>query len=279
MNEYRKFPSMNEMRHLLLGFGLLPSLLLAQSPAPVSVPADFAAPVVEATFKLGSGAIGTGFLVHRELPDRALYFVTVGHAFDDNTSETNLITLRKRKADGSYERQEQKISLRREGKPLWVRNAKHDVAVLRISEPLPVEVPSLPASALADEAGLKASGAHVCSPLFVLGYPQGLEADQSGLPVARQGIFSSSPQLPLTTHPTFLADYNAFKGDSGGPVFIETTDRRPLIVGIVTEQHYFYYDMAGPDEKHSVQIPLRVAKVLHAQYVRETLELAAKGGG
>ena len=105
------------------------------------------------------------------------------------------------------------------------------MAVLRISEPLPVAVAALPASALADEARLKASAVHLCSPLFVLGYPKGLEADKSGIPVARQGIFASPPQLPLTTHPTFLADYKAFQGDSGGPVFIAVPDNHLLVVG------------------------------------------------
>lgn len=238
--------------------------------------ADFATEMMEATFKLGRGASGTCFLVRREAPDTAVYLVTVGHAFDDNTDETAVVVLRKPKPDGSYERHDHTIPLRRGGKPLWVRHEKQDVAVLRISEPLPVVVATLPASALADDAQLKASAVHLCSPLFVLGYPQGLEANAAGLPVARQGIFASPPLLPMTTHPTFLADYKAFKGDSGGPVFIAGAGNHPVVVGIATDQHYFVDEMKGMYEKHVIQNPLGVAIILHAQYVRDTIEVAAK---
>jgi hypothetical protein len=141
------------------------------------VAADFATEMMEATFKLGEGNAGTCFLVRREAPDAALYLVTVGHAFDDNDDKTAKVVLRTRNPDGSYERREHTVSLRRDGKPLWARHKKQDVAVLRIAEPLPVQVPALPVSALADDAKLKASGARLCGPLFVLGYPMELEAD------------------------------------------------------------------------------------------------------
>ncbi len=237
---------------------------------------DFATEMMEATFKLGRGASGTCFLVRREAPDTAVYLVTVGHAFDDNTDETAVVVLRTPQPDGSYQRRDHTITLRRDGKPLWARHAKHDVAVLRISEPLPVVVAALPASALADAALLKASAVHLCSPLFVLSYPKGLEANAAGLPVARQGIFASPPLLPSATHPSFLADYNAFQGDSGGPVFIAGADNHPLLVGIVTDQHYYDDELKGMYQQHRIRNPLGVVKILHAQYVRETLEAAAK---
>jgi hypothetical protein len=228
--------------------------------------ADFATEVMDATFKLGKGPSGTCFLMRREAPDTAVYLVTVAHAFDDNTEETAVLVFRKPTAEGTHERHEHPVLLRRGGKPLWARHKERDVAVLRIDEPLPASVAALPASALADEERLKTANIHVCSPLFIFGYPEGLEADAAGRPVARQAIFASSPLLPWKTHPTFLADYAAFQGDSGGPAFVLGAQGRPLVVGLVTEQHYYVTE---------VRKPLGVVKILHAQYIHETLEAAA----
>ncbi len=237
---------------------------------------DFATEMMEATFRLGEGDYGTCFLVRREAPDTGVYLVTVGHAFDDNTDKTAVIALRARKPDGGYERHAYTFPIRQGDKPLWVRHKKEDLAVLRLPEPLPVPIAALPASALANESLLKASAVHLCSPLFVLAYPMGLEADASGLPIARQGIFASPPLLPLATHPSFLADYNSSKGDSGGPVFIEGANGHPLVVGIAYEQYYYDDELKGVYQQHRIRNPLSVVKILHAQFIRDTIEAAAK---
>lgn len=236
--------------------------------------ADFAAEMMDATFRIVGSA--TCFLVRREAPDTALYLVTAGHTFGDPKAETLTLVLRKRHPDGSYERAEHSVPLRKGETLLWTRHDKHDVAVLRISDPLPVPVPALPASMLADEARLKTSSVRLCSPLFVFTYPAGLEANKSGLPIARQGIFASPPLLPMATHPTFLADYNAFPGDSGGPVFVEGADHHPFVVGIVSDQHFYDAQMKSVFQDHSIQTPLGAVRIVHAQYALQLIEAAAK---
>ena len=148
--------------------------------------------------------------------------------------------------------------------------------MLRLADPPPIAVATLPASVIADAAQLKAAGAHICSPLFVLTYPQRFEANGAGFPVARQGIFASPPLLPVQTHPTFLADFTTFAGDSGGPVFMAGADGHPLLVGLVLAQFHHDERVTSEYEERTIHHPLGLGTILHAQYVRETLEKAAK---
>jgi len=100
-------------------------------------------------------ATSTCFLVRRAAPDTAYYLITAAHALEQTKGETVILVLRKAMPDGSYQRHDYSIPVRREGKPLWVRHAKQDVAVLRLADPLSVAVAALPASVLADEDRMK----------------------------------------------------------------------------------------------------------------------------
>ncbi len=245
--------------------------------APTCFAADFATEVMQATFKFfHKDSTSTCFLVRRADPDSAVYLVTTAHTLERTHGETAVIVLREEQPDGDYVRRDFSIAIRKVDKPLWRRHEKMDVAVLKIAQPLPVPVAALPISALADTAGLKASGAHLCGSLFVLTYPQRFEANGAGLPVARHGVFASHPQLPIAKHPTFLADYTTFAGDSGGPVFIETADHHPLIVGLAIAQTHHVDRTKSEYEERIVRYPLGLGTVLHAQFIRDTIELAAQ---
>jgi hypothetical protein len=254
-------------------FSLLIGILIAGT----AVAADFATEVMEATFKLfHPESTATCFFVRREEPPEGLYLVTAAHALERIKGDTAIVVLRQAKDDGSYVRHDHTIPIRRDGKSLWVRHEKQDIAVLRLADPPPIPAGALPASVIADEARLKAAGVHICSPLFVLTYPQQFEANGAGFPVARQGIFASPPLLPVQTHPTFLADFTTFAGDSGGPVFIEGRDGHPLLVGLVLAQFHHDEHVTTEYEDRTIRHPLGMGTILHAQYIHETLEAAAK---
>ncbi len=240
--------------------------------------ADFATQVMEATFKLyHPDSTATCFVVQRAATDQApatLYLVTAAHVLEKTKGETATLVLRTAQPDGSYERHDHSIPVRTGETPRWVKHATHDVAVLKLADPLPVPVPALPEVVLANAEQLKASGVHLCSPLFVLTYPQRFEANGAGLPIARQGIFASVPTLPITKQPTFFADFNTFAGDSGGPVFVAGEGGQPLLVGIALAQSHQEEKSVGEYEEKLVRRPLGLGTVLHAQFIRETLDLA-----
>lgn len=237
--------------------------------------ADFATQVLESTFKFfHPDSTSTCVLIKREA-DPALYLVTCAHTLERTKGETGTLVLREAQADGSYTRRDHTLTIRKGEAALWTRHEKQDVAVLKLEGELPVKVVGLPESLLLDEAALKAAGVHVCSPLFVLTYPQRFEANGAGFPVARQGIFASPPLLPVANHPTFLGDFTTFAGDSGGPVFFPATDGRPLIAGIVIGQHHHEVKSKGEYEESLTRIPLGMGIILHATYIRETLAAAA----
>ena len=238
---------------------------------------DFAGEMLDATFKFfHPNSTATCFLVRRDESDKAHYLVTAAHTLERTKGDTAFVVLRKAKPDGGFDRVDHKITIRSDNKPLWVRHAKQDVAVLRLTEALPTPVNALPASALADEAKLKALKVGICRPLYVLTYPQRFEANGAGFPVARHGIFASPPLLPSATHPTFHGDFTTFAGDSGAPAFIDGGDEHPVVVGIVIAQSHFEERTKSEYTERTERHPLGMGTILHARYASEVIEAAAK---
>lgn len=239
--------------------------------------ADFATTVMDATYKFfDPDSSSTCFFVARDAPDKALYLVTAAHTFQRTKKENGIVVLREVKPDASYERHDHQVRIRSGEKPLWIKHPSQDVAVLKLTEPLPFPVVPLSVSLLADREKLKASKVHICSPLFILTYPQRFESNPASFPVGRQGVFASPPLLPASAQPVFLADFTTFAGDSGGPVFIDSGNGKPLVVGIVFNQHYHDEKLTTEYEETLIHHPLNVGGVLHSEFVLETIETAAK---
>lgn len=255
---------------------LLPLLIVMLGCATAGA-ADFATTMLESTFKLfHKDSTATSFLVSRGAPDDSLYLVTAGHVLAMTKGETAILVLRKQLENGTFERFDHPITIRKDGKPLWVTHGTEDVAVLRLTAPLPVPVTTLPFSAIADEAAFKSAGLHICSQLFVLTYPQRFEANPVGFAIARQGIIASQPLNPFQSNPTYFGDFTTFAGDSGGPVFVEGGDGKPLLIGIVLAQNHHFEVVKSEYEERKINHPFGLGTVLHASFVRDTILKAAE---
>jgi hypothetical protein len=113
----------------------------------------------------------------------------------------------------------------------------------------------------------------------MMGFPMRFEANGAGFPITRHASVASFPLTPIQPHKTFLLDVTTFAGDSGGPVFIcdpaekeKGDDARPLVIGIVLAQHFSDEKINTIYEDQTVRHPLNLSVIIHAQFVRETIE-------
>lgn len=241
----------------------------------------FANEMLEATYKLfHENSTGTCFLVRPEAPDKGLYVVTAAHVLERTKGDVAILVLRKGLADGTVQRHDHTVAIRQDGKPLWIRDATEDVAILRLQDLPAFPIGSIPFGAIAEE-GIQTTGKlDVCRHLFLFTYPQRFEANEAGFAVARQAIVASRPSLPVRKYPTYLADFTTFAGDSGGPVFIAGENNQPLVVGVVLAQSRHDERVTTEYEERVIHHPLGLGTVLHAQFVRDLIvKSAQKEGG
>lgn len=240
--------------------------------------------LVLATYRLvGEGSTATCFVASR--PDPAgtgraqLLLVTCGHVLEQAKGEEATLVLRRwDEASGDYVRSERKVRIREGGKPCWVKHAERDLAVLVLPEAMAGDVASVPIDALASAADWEALAPQPGDLVRCVGFPHAAQFDPNpaGLPLVRLGCLASFPILPLAKHATFLVDYNAFEGDSGGPVYAEFPSpaggRRVKIVGVVEGQHFLdeRYQLVYSHGMNRYRLGLGIIE--NSQAIRETID-------
>jgi hypothetical protein len=263
---------------------VLLSALAASTPAYCAGP-NPTARMIQATFKLVNPAsTATCFLLGRPQPGAEkkseTILITAAHVFEQMTGEQATLVLRKPNKDGTYARHELNLKVRAKDRPLWTKHAKVDVAALRIQLPAGVAAAPLPLAALVDETAIKAGRFGPGDDVRIACYPVRFEISAAGFPVVRRGAVSGFPLAPVKAYNTFLVDYNNFVGDSGGPVFVidekEEDETNPLVIGVVLGQHLYDERTKLAFEERVLHHRLGLAIVVHAQFVRETLQLLPK---
>ncbi len=242
----------------------------------LSLHANYAEEAYDATFKLYNVAnTGTCSLYQRPAPDTAIYLVTTQHQMNGAKGDTSLLVLREPQADGSYKRNDFKLTIRKNDQPTWVKHPKFDLAVLKI-EHITGTYKTLPITAIANDERLRAAKPAIGSPFLLFTFPHSVESIHAGFPVARHVAFAAPPLLSSDVYPTFYADFPASPGDSGGPGIMEDAQGHALIVGMCFERENHDERITTETGSALIKHPLYLGNFIHGKYLLETIELAAK---
>jgi S1-C subfamily serine protease len=249
---------------------------------------EFATNVFQSTYKIQglNGSLGTAFIVGKPTRIGSKYsypvLITAKHVMDGCLGDSAIVFFRK--VNGTnYSKNPIKIPIRNNGKALYTVHPKEDVAALYIKIPNGIDVQILGIQSLTDDSILNVINVHPGMELFVLGFPLGYESNSAGFPILRSGKIASYPIIPTSEFPTFLLDFEVFKGNSGGPVFMNQTYMEEdnfitckKILGLVSKEAIFSEHIKSLEEEKIVGHKLSLAIIIQARYIKETINLLPK---
>lgn len=248
---------------------------------------DLSTLLMKSTFKItAKNSMGTGFVIGKPTKpgENTSYYVlvTAAHVLESAQDDTIVLHVR-RKKDKGYEKIQHRIAIRKSGKKLWTKHPKVDVAVMYVSLPNDMDVALLPMTFLASDENLKAFEIRPGDQLFALGYPLGQESNNTGFPILRTGILASYPILPTEDTKHFLFDFQVYKGNSGGPVFLIGQNRYyngsthlgmvRMILGLVSQERGLQEVRQSIYETEHRTHPLKLAVVVHASFISEAINM------
>lgn len=248
---------------------------------------DLSTFLMRSTFQLkGNGSSGTSFIVGRpkktESSRSYVVLVTADHVLSRMKGETATLVLRK-KSESGFTRLEYPIKIRNGKTPLWKKHPDVDVAVMYISIPKDADVVLIPYTWFATDDKFHKYEIHPGDHLFCLGYPIGQASNSAGFPIQRSGTIASYPLTPMKETKTFLFDFEVYKGNSGGPVFLVDQNRYyggvfhggetiRLPVGLLAQERNIVEPITSMYEKEFRVHPLKIGVVIHGIFIREAVE-------
>lgn len=200
-----------------------------------------------------------------------LILVTAAHFLEGTADADCVLVLRTRGPDQTCARKEVPVPVRAEGAPRWRRHPELDIAVLPVQVPADCAVTPFRFEQLADAASVARGDVRVGQSVMIPCFPVKLEANAAGWPVLRKGAIATYPLAPVEAARTILVDVNTFGGDSGAPVVVAGR-RGPLVAGVVVGMQRQTDRSSLPFEEKTVHMPLGLAIVTQAAFVRETIE-------
>ena len=246
--------------------------------------------LMRSTFKIqGVDSTGTAFILgkpSKKIPEKSYYvLITATHVLKNMKGDKATLFLRK-KTNDSFKKIPLLIPIRKGNKDLWARHPEVDVSAMYVALPKDIDIALLSIDMLADDDIFRKYEIHPGDELLCLGYPFSAEANPAGFPILRSGKIASFPIIPSKKTKFFLFDFEIFPGNSGGPVyFVQSgTGRRyggkthlggtiQFIAGLVSQQHIVSEKIKSLYEEQLKKYPLALAKVVHASFIRETINL------
>jgi S1-C subfamily serine protease len=222
---------------------------------------------------------GTVFIIgvpYKTNPTRANYtLVTASHVLDDISGDVARLLMRTRADDGTYSTFWYDLSIRQNGKSLYIKHSTADVAAMYISMPQNVPLPLLSMDFLADDKRLEDLELHPGDEAYCLGFPL-MTTTPGGFPILRTGRIASYPITPSATVRSVIFDIFVYPGNSGGPVYFVydnrvikgTTNfaRRQGILGLVIQQ-------GNSNIPEFADKPLNLGVIVPAYFIRETIAM------
>lgn len=266
------------LKHLLLVCGAL--LLLIARPASAAPDEDLDTLLTRATVKIShDSSTATGWVLTLKGGEQRV-LVTAAHVLENTRADETEVIFHHQEEEGVYRRVVLKLALRKDGKPLWTRHPTADVAVLRIVPPRDADLPAISPEMLASDESLRRLRVHPGEAVACLGFPHRNEGGEAGFPILRAGAIGTYPLVPTARTKTFYFSGNTFEGDSGGPVYLtRSNSTNPekgevrLILGLVSGQMFLDEEAKMIYGTVKVRHRLGLAIIVHASFIRETLEL------
>ena len=248
---------------------------------------DIGSGLMRATFKIeGPGSTGTAFVVGRPTqsdPKRAWnVLVTAAHVLENIKGDEAVLHCRKKQGN-TYERSPITIQIRKKGKALWTKHREADVAVMYLPLPPDVDLYLIGTGTFITDNEIKQFEVHPGDRLFALGFPFGAEGNEFGFPILRSGSIASFPVTRAEGGDTFLFDFEVYRGNSGGPVFLFEENASyggsmhvegyHGIIGIVSQGKTINEKMHSLFKTSTEQHPINVAVIVHASLIKEAIEM------
>jgi hypothetical protein len=246
---------------------------------------EFNTAMMDATIQIGGPSItagketcGSGFFIggpSAETSELSQYtLVTAAHVFERIGGDDARFAIRL-KRDDQIVRTVVTVPIRKSGIRLYAKHPNADISVMRVTLPKNNAHSMAKWPALATDEVFAKLGPG--DEMFAVGYPLCRMANPQGYPMLRRGALATPTHVPGSVLTSFFLDVPTFEGNSGGPVFLEYSDRTTgdgsnkgevhrFIAGVVSQQLF------GLDE------PLLMAGVVPAKFIAEAVKLLPPSG-